>query len=173
MAVQIPMDLHNRHTCTITRQGIGRPWTGSGGRMRQGRGEAPRAKPLERGGTRKANRALRLAPPTERERPKRQIERSGSFRQRNAKDPKGKSSVPARFASGTRKTRKANRAFRLVSPAERERPERQIERSVWLCQRNAKEKALPVQETRPSPLVPPAPPKEEPFDRGIGVRESA
>ena len=57
-------------------------------------------------------------------------------------------------ASGTRKTRKANRAFR------------------WLRQRNAKEKPLPVQETKPFPHVPPAPPKEEPFDRGFGGREN-
>jgi len=57
---------------SITCQGIGgiRPRTGSGGRMRQGWGEAPRAKPLERGGTRKANRAFRLALPAERERRK-------------------------------------------------------------------------------------------------------
>jgi len=75
--------------------------------------------------------------------PERQTERSVWLRQRNAKDPKGKSSVPSGFASGTRKTRKANRAFRLASPAERERPERQTERSVWLRQRNAKEKAPP------------------------------
>jgi len=123
MEVQIPMDLHGRHNRTITCQGIGgiRPRTGSGGRMRQGRGEAPRAKPLERGGPRRANRAFRLAP-----------------------------------------------------PAERERPERQIERSGWLRQRNAKEKSpLPVQETKPFPRVPPAPPKEEPFDCGIGEGEGA
>jgi len=37
-------------------------------RMRQGWGEAPRALPVERGGTRKANRAFRLASPAERER---------------------------------------------------------------------------------------------------------
>jgi hypothetical protein len=36
--------------------------------MRQGWGEAPRAKPLERGGTRKATRAFRLASPAERAR---------------------------------------------------------------------------------------------------------
>ena len=83
--------------------------------MGQGRGEAPRAKPLERGGA-----------------------------------------------------RKANRAFRLASPAERERPERQTERSAWLRRRNAKEKPLPVQETKPFPHVRPAPPKEESFDRGTG-----
>jgi len=100
MAVQIPMDLNDRHTCPIPCQGMGgiRPRTGSGGRMGQGRGEAPRAKPLEGGGA-----------------------------------------------------QKANRAFRLASPAERERPERQTERSVWLRQRNAKEKPLPVQEIKPFP----------------------
>jgi len=100
--------------------------------MRQVWGEAPRAKPWERGGIRKANRAFRLAPPAERERPERQAERSAWLRQRNAKDPKGKPSVPSGFASGTRK------------------------RSL-----------LPVQETKPFPHVRPAPPKEEPFDRGI------
>ena len=86
---------------------------------------------------------LRGPSPWSGEGPERQPQRSSWLGQRNAKDPKGKSSVPARFASGTRKTRKANRAFRLVSPAERERPERQIERSGWLCQRNAKEKPPP------------------------------
>jgi len=47
VAVQPPMDLNDRRTCPITCQGIGaiRPRTGSGGRMGQGRGEAPRAKP--------------------------------------------------------------------------------------------------------------------------------
>jgi len=105
MGVQTPMDLHGRHNRPITCQGIGgiRPRTGSGGRMRQGRGEAPRAKPSERGGARKANRAFRPASPAERERPERQIERSAWLRQRNAKDPKGKSSVPPGSASGTRK----------------------------------------------------------------------
>ena len=88
MEVQIPMDLHGQHNRTITCQGIGgiRPRTGSGGRMRQGWGETPRAKPLERGGARKANRAFRLAPPAERERPERQTKRSAWLRQRNAKE---------------------------------------------------------------------------------------
>ena len=46
-------------------------------------------------------------------------------------------------------TRKANRA------------------PLWLRQRNAKEKALPVQEIKLFSRVPPAPPKEGPLDRGI------
>ena len=100
--------------------------------MHRGWGEAPRALPAEREGTRKANRAFRLALPAERERPERQIERSPWLRQRNAKDPKGKPSVPSGFASGTRKRRPS-----------------------------------PFKETKPFPHVRPAPPKEGPFDRGI------
>ena len=64
---------------------------------------------------------LRGPSPWRGEGPKRQTELSAWLRQRSAKDPKGKPSVPSGFASGARKTRKANRAFRLASPAERER----------------------------------------------------
>ena len=63
--------------------------------------------------------------------------------------------------------------LRGLCPRSGEGPERQTERSVWLRQRNAKEKPLPVQETKPFPHVRPAPPKEEPFDRGIWVWSEA
>jgi len=48
---------------------------------------------------------LRGPSPWSGEGPERQIERSAWLRQRSAKDPKGKSSVPPGFASGTRKRR--------------------------------------------------------------------
>jgi len=70
------------------------------------------------------------------------------------RDRKGKPSAPSGFASGTRKTRKASRAFRLASPAERER------------------EGPPRSGKKPSPLTRPAPPKEGPFDRGIGGGET-
>jgi len=75
--------------------------------------------------------------------------------------------------------------LRGPSPWSGEGPERPTERSAWLRQRNAKDpkgqpsvppgsasgtrkrRPLPVQETKPFPHVPPAPPKEGPFDRGI------
>jgi len=95
---------------------------------------------------------LRGPSPWSGEGPERQIERSARLHRRKAKDPKGNPSAPPGFASGTRKTRKATGAF-----------------SVWLRQRNAKEKPLPVQDIKPFRRVPPAPPKEGPFDRGIWV----
>jgi len=78
---------------------------------------------------------LRGPSPWSGEGPERQTERSVWLRQRNAKDPKGKPSVPPGFASGTRKTRKANRAFRLASPAEREReaPPRSGDKALPPC----------------------------------------
>jgi len=100
--VQIPMDLHGRYNRPITCQGIGG--------IRAGGEECAK------GGVR-----LRGPSPWSGEGPERRTERSVWLRQRNAKDPKGEPSVPPGFASGTRKTRKANRAFRLASPAERER----------------------------------------------------
>ena len=84
------------------------------------------------------------------------------------RNPEGRPSVPSGSASGTRKTRKANRASPLAPPAERERPERQTERSVWLRQRNAKEKPLPLQQTKLFLRAPPAPPKEGPFHAEFG-----
>ena len=130
------MDLHDRHNRPITCQGIGgiRPRTGSGARMRQGRGEAPRANPSERGGARKANRAFRPASPAERERPERQTERSVWLRQRNAKDPKGEPSVPPGSASGTRKRSplpvQATKPFPHVRPAPpKEGP---FDRGIWV-----------------------------------------
>ena len=148
MEVQIPMDLHGRHNRTITCQGIGgiRPRTGSGGRMRQGWGEAPRAKPLERGGTRKATPAFFLAWPAERERPERQTERSLWLRQRNAKDPKGNPSVPPGFASGTRK--KSPLPVWEKKPFPRKAPAatkvRPIHRGIWVRDRMAHPSAARV-----------------------------
>jgi len=57
--------------------------------------------------------------------------------------------------------------LRGPSPWSGEGPERQTERSGWLRQRNAKEKPLPVQEIKLFRRLPPAPPQEGPFDRGI------
>jgi hypothetical protein len=46
-------------------------------------------------------------------------------------------------------------------------PEGQAERSVWLCQRNAEEKPLPVQEKKLFRREAPTPPKARPIHRGI------
>jgi len=63
--------------------------------------------------------------------------------------------------------RRASRAFRLAPPAERERPERQTERSALASPAERKREAPPGSGGKAFPHVRPAPPKEEPFDRGI------
>jgi len=63
------MDLHDRHTCPITCQGIGgiRPRTGSGGRMGQGWGGGSAGQALGAGRNRKGKprrpRRTRTGPP--------------------------------------------------------------------------------------------------------------